>query len=147
MTTEEIIAEAAAAKLVTAEPVAVEEPVAEAVTVEEPVAEPVSDGETDFTCTPKMVDWLEEEEVDDGCRPCAVPFAVPWYVDELKEAGLPELASEVSALADDPDVTPLQTAQKLDSIKAAVDEGLATRLQELDCTVQVNAIGLETEVE
>jgi hypothetical protein len=106
----------------------------------------VSDGETDFTCTPKLVDWLEEADVDDGCRPCAIPFAVPWYVDELNEAGLPELASEVSALADDPDVTPLQTAEKLDSIKAAVDEGLATRLQEFDCTVQVNAIGLETEV-
>lgn len=92
-----------------------------------------------------MTEWIELPEEDGTCRPCILPIALAWYTQELEEAGHHDLAAQLQEVEGIDNLTPLQVAEKLDKIKDSVDSSLRTRLQELDCTVQVNAQTLSIE--
>jgi hypothetical protein len=85
------------------------------------------------------------QENENTCAPCVLPVALTWYWEALEEHGRPELGAELRQLADGPEITALQLAQKLDKIKDAVTGGLRSYLKELDCTLQVNANNLIEE--
>lgn len=92
--------------------------------------------------TPLMKDWMEQEEPEDSeieCKPCAIPIATAWYSETLREYGLNDEADRLHELAQREDVDPLQMAEELDNIKNNSQPGLANRLRELDCDIQVNA--------
>jgi len=98
---------------------------------------------------PGMVDWLNEEgaDEDESCRPCAVPTAGKWYIEEFTELGLTEEAEELQAFMEQDAVDPLQLAEKLDNIKETAHPGLHNRFRELDCSVQVNVDSIAEEQE
>lgn len=84
-------------------------------------------------CTVPMAEWLEggtEEE----CRPCLLPPVVQWYNEELKERGLTEEVSKLSAAVEEAD--PAGVARTLDEIREAAPEELKTRLLDFDCAAQ-----------
>lgn len=86
-----------------------------------------------------MEDWIKNDpdpDSPDQCRPCALPIALAWYKEELKEQGRDDLAEELknTGLSSDH----LTTAKEMDNIKDAVDTKLKERLLEFDATTQAN---------
>ncbi len=85
-------------------------------------------------CNPiPLKEWIDggtEEE----CRSCLMGPVVEWYRDILDERGMPELAREIEQVAET--ASPAELAQKLDDVKATVDEEVRNRLKDFDCAMQ-----------
>lgn len=84
-----------------------------------------------------MKQWLAErpDSGPNGCRPCGLTHAAGWYVDQLKEDGLAEEATELQEALMQTE-TPEQAAALLDEVKTKLPEAQRIRLTELDCSVQ-----------
>jgi hypothetical protein len=94
------------------------------------------------SCNPvSMEEWLAQDDPE-ACRPCVIPLLTAWYVEELAENGLVVQSAELKAFAEQPDIAPMQLAERLDTIKTTTHPNLVNRLKELDCEVQVNAQAL-----
>ena len=118
-------------------------------TTEESKLAQAVDSAVDCQNVPSMTDWLQAD-LDEGeteCRPCVIGINGSWYIEELKEKGLPEVAARLENLEQNGEVEALRLAQEMDSIKEDVDQSVRERLKELDCTVQVNAKDLNLEME
>jgi hypothetical protein len=99
--------------------------------------------------TPPMKDWIEEEgdaETAEVCRPCVLPVVTTWYIETLDENGLPERARQLEQFSGQETLTPLQLAEELDNIKSQVDPNLRNRFRELDCSIQVNAAAISSDL-
>lgn len=85
-----------------------------------------------------MGDWVKQESKNpDICTGCIVGVVASWYKEELTERNLTDQANELLALGTNPEGSPEAVAQKLDSIKAAVDSSVRCRLLDFDCQAQL----------
>lgn len=91
---------------------------------------PPEDGAT------SMTEFIQGDDDPDSCRECALPVAVQWYSEELKEQGHPDMAQQLELTAREQPA--LTVAQRMDTIKAEVDGPLRDRLLEFDAATQLN---------
>lgn len=95
---------------------------------------------------PSMKEWIEKEvDTEEVCKPCVLPVVTAWYIETLDENGLPDKARQLEQFSNQENLTPLQLAEELDSIKEQVDPNLRNRFRELDCSVQVNAAAISAD--
>ena len=89
-----------------------------------------------------MAEWVKGEEPG-ICRPCIIGPVVQWYYEELKEKGDTETAAkleaEVNVLEEDNMEQVIALCEDLDEIKASVPAELRKKLEEFDCTIQIQS--------
>ena len=79
----------------------------------------------------------QDPQTPEICRPCMIGVTASWYVDELKERGLEEMASQFETSAMEAD-NPEAVGRLMDDVKEKVPEPVKCRLIEFDCTTQLN---------
>lgn len=85
-----------------------------------------------------MAAWVREKPQNaDICPTCILGVVTKWYQEELIERNLSDQADELLSLGTNQEATPEQVAEKLDSIKAAVDSSIRCRLLDFDCQAQM----------
>ena len=83
-----------------------------------------------------LAEWLQEEEQDGECRPCAIAVILGDYQKVLVAGGHSELSEEIAeAICADEDPI-LKVAQAMDEAKEKVDDELRGILLELDSLAQ-----------
>jgi hypothetical protein len=81
-----------------------------------------------------MTEWLKEDTKE--CRPCLLAPVVEWYYEELNERGYKEIATGLKEVGEKG--SPEEIGAILDLIKQEVDDDVKARLEEFDCSAQVN---------
>lgn len=85
-------------------------------------------------CIVGMKEWVEQPTDGKECRPCLLGPVIQWYMGELQEKGLNDLATEIEKAVEGGEVA---LATKLDEVKEKVSPELKARLREFDCHAQL----------
>jgi hypothetical protein len=87
-----------------------------------------------------MAEWIKTPSVNGNCKPCFLGPVSQWYVTELEERGLSDLAKDLTNFIETHDFEDgvEEICKQFDKIKEVAEDSLRERLLDFDCEVQVD---------
>lgn len=83
--------------------------------------------------------WIRGKSENPGaCRSCLLVDLAVQYEQVIRSSGQTDQADRYHAFLESSAITPLKVAKRMDQVKAEVPEELRTKLQGLDCSLQMN---------